>query len=345
VSVSKYAYVYARIRARMSELIDERRLKELIDARSGDFMPSLMDSVYKDKIAKEGLTELNARAIERPLKADLIDQYLMVIKSTDGVLRAIFEEMLRRLEVKNLKAVIRAKAAGTTEAAMLFPVDDFFGRGIAKLAEVDSLEGVIKRLKSPYNQVLEAVLPEYGTTKKVFVLENALDNELFDAIWSKTEQLRGVDKEIVKKIVGTEFDIANLMTMLRCKSEGIGKEEQKRYFLPYTFQFDAEAMQDSIAAENVNSAIQLLPGSVYKDVLSDALPFYDAQQSLMPFENALRRYFFALVSRTLRGYAINIGAIIGYLYLKEIEVKNLCTIAVCKENELPAEETMKIVMM
>jgi len=46
----------------------------------------------------------------------------------------------------------------------------------------------------------------------------------------------------------------------------------------------------------------------------------------------------------MRGYPINIGTAIGFLYLKEVEIKNLCTIAVCKENEIPAEATMKMVM-
>ncbi|NQE46446.1 V-type ATP synthase subunit C [ANME-1 cluster archaeon GoMg2] len=347
MSVSNYAYAYARIRARMSELLDERRLKELVDARRDDFMPLLAGSAYKDKLTKEGLTEVNARGIEKALKEELIDQYLMVIRSTDGVISAIFEEILRRLEVKNLKAVIRAKAVGTTEVAMSFPVEGFFGRDISRLADADSMEGVIRRLDDPYKHVLEEALPEYEEGKKLFILENVLDEELFGAIWHKTERLRGADKEIVQKIVGIEFDIANIMTMLRCKSEGIAEEEMRKYLLPYTYAFDynADAMKDSIAAETVNSAIQLLPASAYKGVLSDTFSSYEEKNSLITFENALRQYFFASVRDTLRGYPINIGMIIGYLYLKEIEIRNLCAIAVCKENDIPAEVTMKIVMM
>ncbi|MFZ2071800.1 MAG: V-type ATPase subunit [Halobacteriota archaeon] len=345
MSISKYAFVYARIRARMSELMDERRLKELVDVRSEDFLPFLMDSAYKEKLMKAGLTELNAGRIEKALNEELIDQYLMVIRSTGGVIRAIFEEIFRRLEVKNLKAIIRAKAVGTAKTAMLFPVDEFFGRGIARLSEADSLESVITRLKSPYRDVLEEALPEYEEGKRLVVLENALDKELFGAIWSKAERLRAVDKELVKKIVGTEFDIVNITTLLRCKLEEIVGEEIRTYFLPYAYEFDADAVKDSIYADNVSSAIQLLPDSTYKAVLSGAFSSYEGEKSLIPFENALRLYLLSVVRNTLRGYPINIGTMIGYLYLKEIETRNLCAIAVCKENELPAEATMKIVMM
>ena len=366
MAVSKYAYVYARIRARMSELMDERRLRELVDTRSDDFLSSLMDTTatYKAKLTKAALVGIEAREIEKTLKEDLIDQYLMVIKSTKGTIQDVFVEFLRRLEVKNLKAVIRAKAAevhgigtgtetgtgtSTAEAPMFFPVEDFFKRRISRLTEADSIENVIKQSESPYKRVLEDALPEYEKSKRVLVLENVLDEEIAGAIREKVERLSGADKEIARKIVGTEFDLTNLMILLRCKSEGIAEAEIRKYLLPdgfsFDFNLDVGAMNDSISAENVSSAVQLMPASAYKEVLTGALSSYEADKSLVPLENALAQYFFVTIKRILRGYPINIGTIIGFLYLKEIEIKNLCTIAVCKENEIPAEETMKIVML
>ncbi len=347
MSVSNYAYVYARIRARMSDLLDERRLRELVDARREDFLSSLMDTAYKEKLTKAAVVEVDARKIEKALKEELIDQYLMVIKSTEGAIRDIFEEFLRRLEVKNLKAVIRAKAAeiagtGTTEAAMFFPVEDFFKRRISRLTEADSVESVIKQLENPYRRVLEEALPEYEKSKRILIIENALDEEISGAIWNRIERLRGEDEEIVRKIIGTEFDLVNLMTLLRCKSEGIAEAEMRKYFLPFTFDFNADAVKDSISAENVSSAVQLMPASAYKEVLTGALSAYEAENSLIPFEDALSRFFFVTIKGILRGYPINIGTTIGFLYLKEIEIRNLCTIAVCTENEIPAEETMKL---
>jgi len=352
MTVSKYAYVYARIRARMSELMDERRLRELVDARRGDFLSLLMDTAYKDKLTQAALVEVDARKIEKALKEELIDQYLMVIKSTEGAIRNIFVEFLRRLEVKNLKAVIRAKAAEiaktvTPETTLFFPVEDFFKRRISRLAEADSIESAIEQLENPYRGVLEEALSEYEESKRVLILENALDEEISGAIRNRIERLSGKDKEIVRKIIGTEFDLTNLMTLLRCKSEGIAEAEISEYLLPdtYTFYFNADAMNDSMFAENVSTAIQLMPASVYRAVLSEALSSYEAEQSLIPFENALLQYFFVTIKDILRGYPINIGTAVGFLYLKEIEIGNLCTIAVCKENEIPAEETMEIVRM
>jgi len=350
MNVSKYAYVYTRIRARMSDLLNERRLRELVETRKEDFLTSLMDTGYKEVLTKAAVTEVNARKIEKALKEELIDQYLMVIRSTEGAIRDVFEVFLRRLEVKNLKAAIRAKAAGFTGTggetpAMFFPVEDFFKRRISRFAEADSIESAIKQLETPYREVLEEALPEYEKSKRVLILENALDEEIARDLWNRIERLGRGDKEIVRKIIGTEFDIVNLMTFLRCKSEGIAEEEMRKYFLPYAYDidFNVDAMKDSISAENVSSAIQLMPASVYKEVLTGALPAYEADKSLIPFEHALSQYFLITIKSILRGYPINIGTAIAFLYLKDIEIRNLCSIAVCKENGIPAEETMKMV--
>ena len=360
MSVSEYAYVYARTRARMSELLGERKLRELVDARREEFLPLLMDTAYKGKLTKAALVEIDARRIERALKEELIDQYLMVMRSTSGVVRALFEAIFRRLEVTNLKAVIRAKAVtGAPEAVMLFPVEAFFKRKISRLMDVDSLEGIIKQLEKPYRSVLEEALSAYEKSKRLLLLENALDDECSNALWDSIEKLRGTDRELVRELIGTEFDITNIRTLLRCKSEGIAGAEIMNYFLPYGYarDFGVDAVKDSIFAENVSTAIQLMPASAYKDVLTGALSSYEAEGhrpttpsapvkglSLIPFERALSRYFFVTVKDIMSGYPINIGTAIGFLYLKEVEISNLCTIAVCKENEIPAEETMKMVM-
>ena len=215
------------------------------------------------------------------------------------------------------------------------------------MIEARDLEEAIKQLEEPYRGILEDVLPEYKKNKKILVFEKALDKEIFGALWNKVEGLKGKDREIVERIIGSEFDITNVMTLLRCKAEGVEMKEIKEFFLPYTFAFDynAEAVRAAMMAEDVASTIRLLPDSEYKEALMVAISQYEMEKSLIPFENSLRKLFLKTIRRTLRGYPINIGTIIGFLYLKEVEIKNLCAIAVCKENNIPPEEIMKFVMI
>jgi vacuolar-type H+-ATPase subunit C/Vma6 len=195
--------------------------------------------------------------------------------------------------------------------------------------------------------VLGDVLPEYEASKKALILESALYPELCGAIRARMTGLGAKDRAIVRKIIGTEFDMINITTLLRCKAAGIKEAEMTKYFLPYTYSFDfnADNVKASMSAGDASTVVQLLPPSAYKEVLMGAIPAYEEEQSLIPFERVLRNLFFYTIKNTLRGAPINIGTIIGFLYLKELEIKNLCTISVCKENDLSAEATMGIVML
>jgi V/A-type H+-transporting ATPase subunit C len=349
MGVSNYANVYARIRARVGDIIAEGKIRELIEARPSDFLPLLMDTAYKEQLTRAGVTTLDARRIEEALKAELVSQYVMVLRSTKGSIRDIFSEILRRLEVKNLKALLRTKATDTRTSAgvetLIFPVEDVFKRRMSKLKEV-LLADLISHMESPYREVLANAYPEYETTGRLLVLERALDEEICGAIWEQTEELGGDDREIVRKIVGTELDLTNIMTLLRCKAEEIPPGKIRSYVLPYAYlvDFGADALNETIMAENVGAAIRAMPASPYTDVLIRVLPLYDTEKTLIPFEDALWRHFAIVVRKTLKGYPINIGTIIGFLYLKELEIQNLCTIAVGKENNLPAEEISKLVL-
>ncbi|MGC9444830.1 MAG: V-type ATPase subunit [Candidatus Methanospirareceae archaeon] len=350
MGVSNYANVYARIRARVGEIIADGKIRELIEARPSDFLPLLMDTAYKEQLTRAGVTTLDARRIEEALKAELVSQYVMVLRSTRGSIRGIFFEILRRLEVKNLKALLRTKATETRTSTgvmtLIFPVEDVFKRHMSTLKEVDSLADLISRTESPYHEVLTNAYPEYETTGQLLVLERALDENISGAIWEQTEELGGDDREIVKKIVGTELDLTNIMTLLRCNAEGIPPEKIRSYMLPHAYlvDFGADALNATITAENVGAAIRAMPASPYTDVLTRVLPLYETEKTLIPFEDALWRHFAIVVRKTLKGYPINIGTIIGFLYLKELEIQNLCMIAVGKENNLPAEEIAKLVL-
>lgn len=350
MSLLEYAYVYVRARARMSYLLGERELRGLIEARGiEDFISSLMDSPYREKLSRISVTSV--RDVELALMEDLIDQYLMVIRSSKGEVSEFFKELLRRLEVENLKAILRTKAAGIAERPPLYPVEDFFKRRLSRLLEAEDLEAVVRLVESPYKEALEKAFLEYRESRRVLILENALNEELFKAIWEKVEALSAEDKELVKRVLGAEFDITNIMTLLRCKHEDIEPSEIRRYLLPYGYAFDVEAsaVKDAIMAEGVSAAALRLAEAEafkhYREALQHAAHEYETERSLLPFEAALRRSFFGVVREILRGYPMNIATVIGFLLLKEFEIKNLRALAVLKENNVPVEEIMKVIVV
>lgn len=225
------------------------------------------------------------------------------------------------------------------DTSSFYPVEGFFKRRISALADAESLDALLNRLNEPYKSVLHAHI----ASGNILVLEHALDEEIYGAIFERAKQLSAEDERIVHSLVGSEIDIVNIMTILRCKKDGIPAEEMRNLFLlpQFAFKFKQEDARDAIFAENVADAVQSLPEDF--KFLEESLAEYEVENSLVPFENALWRNFYEHVRDVLRGYPLNIGTIVGFLYLKEMEIRNIRAIAVCKEHGIPSENVMKMV--
>ena len=342
MGVAKYAYAYARVRVRLAECLSAGKLRSLAEAKDwSEFFSSLLDSGYKERLARLTPEKADTRTLEIALREDLVAAYEMVLRSVHAKkLRNFFYELFRRLEVKNLKALLRAKMRGfPVDTSSFYPVEGFFKRRISALADAESLDALFNRLNEPYKSVLQAHI----ASGNILVLEHALDEEIYGAIFERAKQLSAEDERIVHSLVGSEIDIVNIMTILRCKKDGIPAEEVRNLFLlpQFAFKFKQEDARDAIFAENVADAVQSLPEDF--KFLEESLAEYEVENSLVPFENALWRNFYEHVRDVLRGYPLNIGTIVGFLYLKEMEIRNIRAIAVCKEHGIPSENVMKMV--
>ncbi|MHC1581532.1 MAG: V-type ATPase subunit [Candidatus Syntropharchaeia archaeon] len=344
MSVSKYAYVNAKVKAIMSDLLGEREIRSLVEAGSAKEMVSiLMNTPYREEISSLP-ADASLVSIERAFKENLVETYIRVIRSTKDEVRNLLTEILRKFEVENIKRVLRAKISGVSEEIVFFPVEKFFGRRFSKLTEVASIEELIGLLEGTiYRKILEEALPEYKKEKKAFPLEIALDNQLFISIWKKIEKLSPEDRSYAKNLLGTMIDCANIMTILRCKEEDIEIGELKKYLLPIKFRFDFDTAKDFVMAEDVKTAVLSLP-LPYGKLLSEAVPVFEAEKSLFPLEWVLENHLLGKSRKVMSGYPFQIGTVIGFFNIKEVEVKNLCTIAICKENGIPPEEIRRYII-
>ena len=337
--VARYGYVYARVRARFADVLDAGDIRALIEAEGWDeFISTLMNTPYGKVATGAG----DARELERALKQELTAQYMMIMRSvTEKRLRNFFHHFFRRLEVENLKAIIRLKARRHAGEPLMYPVDDYFKRGITMLAREDiTIDALFDRLKEPYKSVLSAHMAHMRKNGDTLPLERALDKEIFTAIFESARRLHGDDRRIVREIVGLEVDIANVIAFLRCKQEDTTAD-----LLPFAFSLPFEKLRDAAFAEDIPSSIRSLPDGIIRRSLERAIPDYESEHSLLPFEKELRKMFYERVKSIIRGYPINIGTIIGFLYVKEIEIQNICAIAIGKEHEMPADNLMKLVLM
>lgn len=322
MSTSEYAYVNARVRARKKDLLGEGELKTLTEATDlKEVISVLLNTPYESEMTKLP-EEPTVGEVESALSNHLLNNYLFIINSVKGDIRTLLIEILRKFEVDNLKAILRSKYAGTPSSKFAyFPVEKIFKRMTSKLLEASSVDELIDLLDSPYKEVLEDKFSEYKKMRNLLPFENALNKYMFDRIWFRMNRLAPSDRSSAQRLIGLFHDSINIMTILRCKVEGINPEEIENYLLPYGFR-----KKEFVMADDVKSAV-LAAGETYKGVLSGALDEFEKEKTLLPFELALRKHLLEESRNLLTVNPFQIGTLIGFLNLKENEVRNLRVIA------------------
>lgn len=346
MSVSEYAYINAKVHVKKGDLIDLKRMRSLIEASTTKEMISLLiDSAYREELSN--LTpDATVMDIERAILDNMVKTFVGITMSvgTEGG-RLLCMELLRRFEVANLKSILRAKLAGVSgEELVLIPVERLFKRRLGRLIDLANIEEMIPLLEGTvYKEILEANMQGFRETRKPFVLESALDTELFRSIWMRAKKLGGTDKSSAIRLLGARFDLINIMTILRGKADGIDLSQLRGYILPYG-KLDPDLVRDAMMADDVKSTLQVLSTTPYGDLLAAAVSEYDEFGRLSAFEMALQRGILEESRRMMMGYPFQIGTILGFFELKEAEVKNLRAITVCKENGLEPEEIRRFII-
>ncbi|OFV67911.1 hypothetical protein DRN98_00940 [Methanosarcinales archaeon] len=346
MSVSEYAYINAKIRVKKGDLLDQKKMRSLMEVyETKEMIALLMDTTYRDELSSLP-PDATIRDIERAIMDNMVKTFVNIASAvgTEGG-RALCVELLRRFEVANLKSVLRAKLSGLSREELdLIPVEGFFRRRLSRLIDLASIEEMIPLLEgTPYRAILEGNMAAFKETKKLFVLESALDAELFQSIWLQAKKLKGADAASAMKLLGTRFDMMNMMTILRGKADGIEISQLRNYILPYG-RLNPDLLRDAMMADDVKSTLQVLSTTQYADIFAGAASEYDELGQLSSFEVALQRRILDESRSLMMGYPFQIGTIIGFFELKEAEVKNLRAIAVCKENGLEAEETRRFII-
>jgi vacuolar-type H+-ATPase subunit C/Vma6 len=235
MSVSTYAYVNARIGGMKSFLLKDEDFKTLIESRNLDELVSQLKNTHYSA----DISDANVLALELQLKRSLYRDYLKLINCVDGRPKDFVHSMAKKYEVDTLKSIIKMKFLNITLAEYLIPfgaVDDVL---IERLLKADGVSGAIDGLKNTeYFEPLKLVYQMMGDEideeqmkaregmDLAFV--SALDVYYYNGVKSAMGSLSKKDKSMVKRFVGFNIDLSNLLMALRLRGIDVPIED---YFI------------------------------------------------------------------------------------------------------------------
>src|SRR3990170_4042891 len=211
----KYKEIMPRVAIENLKLIEVDDLISLIGKDLESIRCALSDSPYGEYISAISQDEIDSISLEAVLLQNYAETYKKLVKFSSGSIRSLLLAVLKKFEVSNVKAMLRAaKAKMDVDGAMkhIIPVGALDkNRCRAILAGSKSIEDVINSLCDlEYGLIMKGVLNERQRIDDLLPLEVALDKVVYRGILKSVEKLKGLDKKIAKNVLGIEIDAINV---------------------------------------------------------------------------------------------------------------------------------------
>jgi len=338
-----YAYPNARVMALKSFMLKEDDMKGLVAAKNLEEYISLLEHTpYKQGMGKITATEIEG--IENALLSSLIAVNRLALGIAPRDTQKFFAAYMAVHEVELLKLIINSfepREDGKREDTDYSVYDPILSsdakRFVKEAADAKTKKEAIELLKGTnYDFLCDATAEDLNLQGYT---SSMLDKHYYENLWDAIEGVSSQDAEYLKKLVGTEIDITNIMILLRSTLCGCRAE---RFTISGGFRLASRI--GGLSGKDAAEIESFLSSTFYRDAVSEGMKNYEKEKSLLRLELMFKKRILAEYRRVFLGNPFHIGVLLGFLKLKEYEVKNLRAIAVAVENGLNPRDIMELVI-
>jgi V/A-type H+-transporting ATPase subunit C len=313
-----FGYLNARIRIRRSQLLPDGFFSEALRLSFPELVKVLGETIYGPDLTGEGLADVD-RAVMVHLSRTVGDLPRLV----SGEAREAVSLLLMRVDLANMKTILRGKQAGWTSEEIM----GHLGAGTLPralyglLAEAADAASMAQLLSLPKHPLARALREALAASREPLEMEIALDRGFYTAMLRRSREL---DQPYLANFMSYEIDAVNLATGLKLSAIGVEGQPQ-RFFLPGGRRVGLPLFESLAQGEVV--ALEELGNTDFGRVAET--------QDLPALERGLRCLLLAKAREGLKD-ALGAGLAIDYILHKEWEAGRIRLLARRSFFELPA---------
>ncbi len=316
-------YLVTRTHGMRTHLLTDDNFKAMAKSKNlSDIIDLLLRSDYATEIGKLPSEQIDSLKLEMIFLKTLVERFYNLSKNAKGKGREFLENYISRIEVENLKRILRAKHTNTEiENHKLVPLDrektliNF--PALIKAKDVEETASLLR--ETPYASLAQRI-DDYKRLGLTIILESHLDSIYFDKVWEKVEKIE--NKDSIKKLVGEEIDLSNLQLILTLKMKNIASRQIEEMAVPISYRLRKTNIR-RLAQGRLEDAPEALVGTPYVNTIIEILRKSDPSIEL---ETILSKKLYHNASFALRNSSLEFGYIVAYLMMCERESRNLVTI-------------------
>lgn len=361
-----YGYSNARVRAMRKFLLSRRQADELLKLHStAAVVEYLSRTPYKEDFANMPLKISEEGRVEMAITRNFARTAQKLLKITPEQSRGTMLAFLSRYDIQNVKTILLAKKLGKTKEetqGLLLPAGSLKQSELNEMMAAKSSDELYTAIrgsdfgakflssvsirKIPKSQIKAAL--QYGTsdTAKLDMFLTALDFYYYESA-SSLAGAGDKDAEAIVKLLKSEIDAKNIVTIMRLKREKADRKVIMDSMLEggsiYKAQLEKLAGAKDMG-EVVNSVSNFFISETGADEFSRAEQQYKDDGQISHFEVVFEKSLARRSLHTLRSSILSIGAIVGFFLLKEEEMNNIKKIVRGKALGVPQEKIAEMLV-
>lgn len=330
LKLKEYPYTYVRTVVARSLLLSTSDYEKLLKMGFFEIAEFLQGSQYREEISRLSDRFSGAELIERSLSENLAATLAKIKRISTGEVSLLVDAYLKRYEAANIKAVIRAISINKREIGIV-PIGSPSPETLRSLTEKGNISEALLSQTVLSGRKLEKVLRHFEEAKSLSVIENALDQEYYKLLSALIERIEGAPT--LKRYFNSEVLALNIITILKLKKEGVDRKTIGQHLIGAA----DDLSQKLMSSRSVDDAVAVLGSSKLSDATKDGAVEYRESGTLIGIERDLHVWLLRTARLLSHQSPLSAEVIIGFMFAKEIEVKNIEKIVKGKQMEMPTD--------
>jgi|TARA_B100002003_G_C14070761_1_gene515158 V/A-type H+-transporting ATPase subunit C len=319
-----YPYTYVRSNVMRTLLIKKEDYHKLMKMTFTEITRYLQESIYKTDIDKLATELSGTELLEIALNRNLESSFEKLRRISPKELNILIENYLKRKDIEDIKTLMRGKyinadknlIINSLQAAGTLSMDY-----LKKLVELESIQEILKNIKIFDFSEFKDPIMDFEEKNALVSIENKLDQLYYQEILEFTKSLP-VQGSLFKDFLLQEIEIKNLITLIRLKREKLDKKDIRKYLF-FSGDRDLDSNLNRLLDADLGNIIKILERRPYSKILESGFKDLNEKNSLINLEIGLYKYLLDKSILLQHQNPLSIDVILGYMFAKEIEVRNL----------------------
>jgi len=360
-----FGYSNARVHAMRSSILSRRQVDDLLGVRTAAAVEEYLNRCgFSEDFSNLPASMPSEERVEIATGRNFARVAQKIISFTPSAGRGALLSMLGKYDVHNLRTLLMARklSKGKEETRrLLIPAGSIGSLQLERILSAKDETEIYSAIgASEFGSKFLFSLPAHHAAKrKKGKGQQDISGESLDALCNELDfyyyrtafaaaGYGGRDADLIRGLLRSEADAKNIMSIMRLKREGVEKREIAKCLVDGG-RFTKEQLSEMAGAKGVEEVVKLATSffisQTGKGEFAAAEQKYHTDGQLSHFEVVFQNSIARRSLHALRRSSMSLGAIAGFLFLKEEEMKNIRKIVRGKSFGLPAERISEMLVL